>query len=257
MNFKCLPPVRNLQAYIDLQNLYWEPYRPHRDMICAYEVIIQCRHLSASHLVYSSTFVCLSQTARSDCCILQGDVSLTDVDANNCGKVMVRQSDNLGSALGTVCADFFDNQAATVVCRQLGLPGGKKHKRGLSNTPSPCCGQPQPWQPLWMDDVKCSGVEPTLTDCQHVRWPDVDCHTKEDAYVCCDKVRYNIHICTYHDLGVFMLWLTWQHETCLLWMSSVMAHHVLWCVIKIILSLFAVIWCNAWHMCTYTYTCKI
>ncbi|KAL1275641.1 hypothetical protein QQF64_035264, partial [Cirrhinus molitorella] len=78
---------------------------------------------------------------------------------------------------GTVCDDDWDMTDAAVVCRELG------------------CGEPvdavynahfgQGSGPIWMNNVACSGSEPTLKNCRTNGWGVNYCNHNEDAGVRC------------------------------------------------------------------------
>ncbi|CAM4687574.1 unnamed protein product [Lepidochelys olivacea] len=78
---------------------------------------------------------------------------------------------------GTVCDDDWNLQNARVVCRQLGCgtalsaPGSAHYGRGSD--------------PIWLDDVHCTGTEAALTECRARPWGDNNCHHREDAGVVC------------------------------------------------------------------------
>lgn len=78
---------------------------------------------------------------------------------------------------GTVCDDHWDLAGARVVCRQLGCgmalaaPGGARYGGGED--------------PIWLDNVRCSGVEDALSQCPARPWGDNNCAHGEDASVVC------------------------------------------------------------------------
>ncbi|XP_041368061.1 deleted in malignant brain tumors 1 protein-like isoform X2 [Gigantopelta aegis] len=83
---------------------------------------------------------------------------------------------------GTVCDDDWDNRAAQVVCRMLGLPttgaqaaSGTKFGFGDDSTP------------ILVNYVNCYGDETNLDQCGHGGWGTHDCLHEEDAGVVCQK----------------------------------------------------------------------
>jgi len=78
---------------------------------------------------------------------------------------------------GTVCDDIWTVNAASVVCRQLGFSGA------LSAL---CCAAyGEGLDPIWLDEVECTGGEESLFDCPHGGWGIEDCGHHEDASVVC------------------------------------------------------------------------
>uniref|UniRef100_A0A669QGP5 Soluble scavenger receptor cysteine-rich domain-containing protein SSC5D n=1 Tax=Phasianus colchicus TaxID=9054 RepID=A0A669QGP5_PHACC len=78
---------------------------------------------------------------------------------------------------GTVCDDSWNLRSAKVVCRQLGCgtaasAPGKAHFGGGSD-------------PIWLDDVECSGTEASLSQCRLNNWGNHNCNHEEDAAVVC------------------------------------------------------------------------
>ncbi len=62
---------------------------------------------------------------------------------------------------GTVCDDFWDADDAMVVCRQLGY---------IYGIPSSRIAFGQGQGPVWLYDVRCTGSESNLLNCQHNRY---------------------------------------------------------------------------------------
>ncbi|ROI15112.1 Deleted in malignant brain tumors 1 protein [Anabarilius grahami] len=82
---------------------------------------------------------------------------------------------------GTVCDDSWDINDAAVVCRQLGCGGA------VSANSSGNFGQGS--GPIWLDDVRCSGSELSLTQCSHNTIGSHNCGHSEDAGVVCLDIR--------------------------------------------------------------------
>ncbi|KAL8176302.1 UNVERIFIED_CONTAM: hypothetical protein K2H54_030405 [Gekko kuhli] len=83
---------------------------------------------------------------------------------------------------GTVCDDGWDLNDATVVCRNLdcgtpiSAPHGARFGRGMD--------------PIWLDDVECTGTESSLSDCKAKPFGTNNCNHGEDAgVVCSDDLR--------------------------------------------------------------------
>jgi len=77
---------------------------------------------------------------------------------------------------GTVCDDYFNTEAARVVCVMLGY-GNTGH--AIGNRYGAGGG------PIWLDDVQCSGTETHVKDCRHRRWGSHNCKHSEDVSVSC------------------------------------------------------------------------
>ncbi|KAM9332806.1 scavenger receptor cysteine-rich domain-containing protein DMBT1-like [Pholidichthys leucotaenia] len=79
---------------------------------------------------------------------------------------------------GTVCDDLWDMNDARVVCRQMGCGTAR------SALQSAAFGEGS--GPIWLDNVRCFGNEPSITDCSHPGFGVHNCHHYEDASVVCD-----------------------------------------------------------------------
>ncbi|XP_046357772.2 deleted in malignant brain tumors 1 protein-like [Haliotis rufescens] len=111
---------------------------------------------------------CIVGVARGQ---TDGDVRLAGESSRNRGRLEVFYN----SRWGSVCDDSFDVDAAIVVCRQLGLPTSRPNIE--IKRPGPSFYN--------LDDVRCTGNEEALGDCQHRTWGTSDCSAEEHVLVAC------------------------------------------------------------------------
>ncbi|XP_043850209.1 soluble scavenger receptor cysteine-rich domain-containing protein SSC5D isoform X2 [Dromiciops gliroides] len=82
-----------------------------------------------------------------------------------------------GDVWGTVCDDGWDPRDAAVVCRELGC-GGIRPRVGKTYYGSGT-------GPIWLDDVRCVGIEASLGDCPASAWGIHNCDHQEDVGLTC------------------------------------------------------------------------
>ncbi|KAM8776778.1 scavenger receptor cysteine-rich type 1 protein M130 isoform 1-T1 [Rhynchonycteris naso] len=113
-------------------------------------------------------------------CLITGSLGGTNKDVrlmageNNCsGRVEVKHQEEWG----TVCSNGWDENAVSVICRQLGCPTVIKAS-GWTNF-SAGSGR------IWMDRISCQGNESAIWDCKHNGWGKQNCTHQQDAGVTC------------------------------------------------------------------------
>ena len=80
---------------------------------------------------------------------------------------------------GTICDDSWDLNDASVICRELGYGQAAHALREAS------FGHGN--GPITMDDVRCTGNEKTVFECQHNGLGIHNCYDFEDAGVRCGE----------------------------------------------------------------------
>lgn len=94
--------------------------------------------------------------------------------SNRCsGRVEVLHNQRWGS----VRDDNWDLDDAEVVCRQLSC--------GMAVATPPRAQFGVGHEPIWLDDVNCTGTEATLSECRAGPWEESNCNHQEDASVVC------------------------------------------------------------------------
>ncbi|XP_050536045.1 neurotrypsin-like isoform X2 [Daktulosphaira vitifoliae] len=106
---------------------------------------------------------------------LEGIVRLVNSNNENEGNIEILHS----GLWGTICDDEWDILDGQVVCRQLGF------KQIRKITHNSFFGQAS--RKYWIDNIRCTGQESELTDCQFSNWGENDCDSSEAAGVICEK----------------------------------------------------------------------
>ncbi|XP_025113549.1 deleted in malignant brain tumors 1 protein-like [Pomacea canaliculata] len=137
--------------------------------------ILQCQHRPLGmHNCYHS------EDAGVDCSPSSNNypIRLNGSSLNYQGRVEIMYN----GQWGTICDDNWDDHAAQVVCQQLGFVGVLAipiTSAFFSN------GTGNPSIPILLDDVRCSGSEASISDCNHRTWGTSNCQHAEDAGVMC------------------------------------------------------------------------
>uniref|UniRef100_A0A8C9PRR8 Galectin 3 binding protein n=1 Tax=Spermophilus dauricus TaxID=99837 RepID=A0A8C9PRR8_SPEDA len=107
--------------------------------------------------------------------VKDGDMLLGNGAAANEGRVEIFY----GGQWGTVCDNLWDLTDASVVCRALGFENATEALRGAAFGPGT--------GPVMLDEVECTGSEPSLADCRSLGWLKSNCRHKQDASVVCSN----------------------------------------------------------------------
>ncbi|XP_036920181.1 galectin-3-binding protein isoform X2 [Sturnira hondurensis] len=110
-----------------------------------------------------------------------GDMRLADGKATNQGRVEIFYQ----GQWGTVCDNLWDLLDASVVCRALGF---KNATDALGQAAfGPGTG------PVMLDEVQCTGTEPSLANCSSLGWLTSMCRHSQDAGVICSNETRDVH----------------------------------------------------------------
>lgn len=107
------------------------------------------------------------------CFNAENSIILIGGDAPNQGRVEMFND----YTIGTICDDYFDNQAAAVTCKMIGYRFGGIVNRRSAYGPGK--------ENILLDDVQCEGIEPSIANCVHGEWSVTDCTQDEIAGVTC------------------------------------------------------------------------
>ncbi|VTJ75484.1 Hypothetical predicted protein [Marmota monax] len=113
--------------------------------------------------------------------VKDGDMRLANGAAANEGRVEIFY----GGQWGTVCDNLWDLTDASVVCRALGFENATEALGGAAFGPGT--------GPVMLDEVECTGSEPSLADCKSLGWLKSNCRHKQDASVVCSNETRSAH----------------------------------------------------------------
>ena len=97
-----------------------------------------------------------------------------------------------------MCDDYWDDDDALVVCHQLGFFGTAAAVRGTQ------FGVGSSTQPIWLDDLRCTGRENYLSDCPNPGWAVQNCLHYEDAGVVCEGTSLTLTHSLTHSLPLLL-----------------------------------------------------
>jgi len=142
------------------------------------DVVCEGTETSIQSCDYQRTDNCGSHEGAGARCL--GDNSVVVVGGNgySYGNIFARNS---AGFYGPVCDDGWDNNDATVVCRQLG------YTYGTARTNSYYGSVPSLFS---MDDVQCTGSESSIQDCRYILRDN--CSGSEGAGISCSNTAREI-----------------------------------------------------------------
>lgn len=106
-------------------------------------------------------------------CAQDGDMRLAGGDTANEGRVEIFY----GGQWGTVCDNLWNLADASVVCRALGFVNATEALGRATFGPGT--------GPIMLDEVQCTGTEPSLASCRSLGWRKSNCRHDQDAGVVC------------------------------------------------------------------------
>ncbi|XP_004860896.1 galectin-3-binding protein [Heterocephalus glaber] len=107
-----------------------------------------------------------------------GDMRLVNGTTANEGRVEIFY----GGQWGTVCDNLWNLVDATVVCRALGFQNATEALGGAAFGSGT--------GPVMLDEVQCTGTEPSLASCRSLGWLKSNCrHDKDAGVVCANETR--------------------------------------------------------------------
>ncbi|XP_005407410.1 PREDICTED: galectin-3-binding protein [Chinchilla lanigera] len=107
-----------------------------------------------------------------------GDMRLVNGATANEGRVEIFYGDQWG----TVCDNLWNLADANVVCRALGFENATEALGGAAFGPGT--------GPVMLDEVQCTGTEPSLASCRSLGWKKSYCgHEKDAGVVCTNDTR--------------------------------------------------------------------
>ncbi|KAM6175568.1 galectin-3-binding protein [Erethizon dorsatum] len=107
-----------------------------------------------------------------------GDMRLVSGATANEGRVEIFYA----GQWGTVCDNLWNLIDANVVCRALGFENATEALGGAAFGPGT--------GPVMLDEVQCTGTEPSLASCSSLGWRKSNCrHDKDAGVVCANETR--------------------------------------------------------------------
>ena len=95
----------------------------------------------------------------------------------------------------TICDDLWDDNDASVVCKQLGYSGGSARSNAFYGKGVGI---------ISLDDVECVGNESSILDCKY-KIGESDCGHEEDAGVVCDGEPSKGNLCNRNSLTIIAM----------------------------------------------------